>query len=153
MVKTGRRIALMLLLCIALTGAKCGDNEAGISKAIRATDDLRAGIAAAEQLTTQLGQDKHITPAQEKQINLLLLGVNSATKIFYAEVVKAREAGQWNADIKSHLAGTFAAVNVELQKLNTAGIFDTNNSDSKQKLELVLKTMNAAAALVQVSLQ
>jgi hypothetical protein len=153
-VKVGRRVAIMLLLSLTLVAAKCSDPQAtGVSKALQATDTLRASIDAAITLTTKLAQDNHISPAQEKQINLLLLGVNSSVKIFYLEVLSARDAGEWNPTVKGKLAATFANVNSELQMLNRAGVFDVNNPEEKKKLDLVLKSINSAAQLINATLQ
>jgi hypothetical protein len=154
MVKIGRRYAtFVLLLTLVLCAAKCNDQDSGITKALKATDDLRAGIDAAITLTTKLAEDKHITPQQEKQINLLLLGVNSSVKIFYLEVISAKNAGEWNPTVKSRLAASFANVNTELQRLRDAGVFNSSDPESKKQIEIVFQSINIASQLITGLLQ
>lgn len=150
MIRTQKRLApILLIAALCLVGAKCGDSQStSIDKAEQAAGSLAASIDAAITLSDKLAQDKHITPSQEKLFNQLLLGVNSANKIFYAEVKKARAAGVWNADVKATLAGAFKNVDAELQKLNGIGVFEISNQESKQKFDLVLKSINAAAAII-----
>lgn len=148
-VKSSRRIAAITLLALALMGARCGDAEAtSIDKAEQAAGALAASIDAAITLSDKLALDKHISDSQEKLLNQLLLGVNSANKIFYAEVKKARAAGQWNADVKKTLAAAFVNVNAELVKLNNVGAFNVSNPESKEKLDLILKSINSASQII-----
>lgn len=131
-------------------GGPANDPNSKFRTAAKASDDIAQGISQMIDLKRKLAQQGKITAAEESVITDLLLKVNTADKLFVAQI-KAQTAAP-DAAGKAKLIDLFSQVTAALDELNTKGFLPLGSGDAKGKLAKLLAVATTAAQVIQAFL-
>jgi hypothetical protein len=144
---------LALILLFSSLSFKCdsggppNDTNSKFRTAAKASDDIAQGISQMIDLKRKLAQQNKITPAEESVITELLLKVNTADKLFVAQI-KAQRAAP-DAAGKATLMNLFSQVTAALEELNSKGFLPLGSGDAKGQLAKILAMATTAAQVIQ----
>lgn len=145
-VKVGRRIALILLITLAISA--CSDDQQ--RKAAQASDTLAQSIAAAISVKRELVKEGHLKKDEELKITEGLLLVNDAATEFNNQVKSVKT---WDANSKAVLAATLSRVTNSLKELTDTGVLKLSDPGAQQKLTAAIATIQQSITLLGGFLQ
>jgi hypothetical protein len=147
---------LALVLLFSSLSFKCSDGPANdpnrqFRTAAKASDDIAQGISQLIDLKRKLAQQGKMSAAEESVITDLLLKVNTADKVFVAQIKMLTAAPDANA--RANLATLFAQVTSALAELNSKGLLPLGNAGAKSQLAKILEIATTAAQIIETFLK
>lgn len=143
-----------IVLCFASLGFKaCNESPPGTSasssyhKAVKATAAIEDAVATGQDTVAELRVLGMIDDSADLVLSRALLNVHRANKNFYT---RAADYKTFDPKARAELPKLFADVTASIKNLNDTGDTYVKNPRAREKINLLLSSLNAAAQVIQV---
>ncbi|MGH9942839.1 MAG: hypothetical protein ACRD9R_10845 [Pyrinomonadaceae bacterium] len=131
-------------------GQTAQQQESTYRKLSKASDDLASGIRLALKTKQTLAEQKVISADEELRLTRLLIDVNRSGEQFNLVL---RYAPQDNQEVRSNLLGLLDEVTASVGRLHREGVLHIKNEGARQKVALLIDSINAAVRTMRVILE
>lgn len=149
-------VVMAAMACFASLGFKaCNESPPGSAatssssyhKAVRASATIEASVTAGIDTVAELRTDNLIDDSADLALSRALLSVHRTNKALYT---RAADYKTFDAKARADLPRLFTDVTASIKNLNDTGDTYVKNPRAREKISLLLSSLNAAAQVIQI---
>ncbi|MGI8655457.1 MAG: hypothetical protein ACR2LC_09585 [Pyrinomonadaceae bacterium] len=153
-------VVMTAMVCFASLGFKaCNESPPGSAtasssnsyhKAVKATVTIEDTVATGIDTVAELRSTGLIDDSADLALSKALLAVHRANKNFYT---RAADYKTFDPKARAELPRLFTDVTASIKNLNDTGDTYVKNPRAREKISLLLSSLNAAAQIISVTLE